>query len=190
MRKIFLFMMVSVDGYFEGVGHDLSWHNVDAEFNAFAHGQQDGLVDTILFGHWTYDLMAGFWPTPQGTAADPETARFMNETPKIVASHEPFKPEWKGTTVVSNNVVGEIGKLKARPGKEIAIFGSNNLCVGLIEEGLIDEFRIMVNPVALGKGSSLFTGLSRRVGLKLFKTREFQSGNSLHYYSLAEKVKK
>ncbi len=58
-------MMVSVDGYFEGLNHDLSWHNVDAEFNAFVHEQNIGPFGTILLGHRTYDLMASVWPTPQ-----------------------------------------------------------------------------------------------------------------------------
>lgn len=176
--------MVSVDGYFEGQNRDLSWHNVDAEFNAFAHEQQDGLIDTLLFGHRTYELMANYWPKPQGMGSDPETARFMNETPKIVASRTPFTPEWANTTVMSVNVVNEIEKLKALPGKDIAIFGSNDLCVSLMERNLIDEFRIMVNPVALGRGNSLFNGLSKRVNLKLTGTRVFESGNVLHFYSL------
>ena len=178
-------MMVSVDGYFEGVNHDLSWHNVDAEFMAFSHEQNNSnAVDTILFGHRTYDLMASFWPTAQGIGSDPETAQFMNETPKIVASHQPFTPEWEHTTVISANVLDEIEKMKTQPGKNIAIFGSNDLCVSLMERDIIDEFRLMVNPVALGKGNSLFVGVSKRVNMKLTDTREFTSGNVLNDYSL------
>jgi dihydrofolate reductase len=179
-------MMVSIDGYFEGVNHDLSWHNVGAEFNAFVHEQQNGHVDTILFGHRTYDLMASFWPKEQGMTTDPETARFMNETPKIVASHTPFTPTWDRTTVVSTDIMQEIEKLKTQPGKDIAIFGSNNLCVSLMEKDLIDEFRIMVSPVVLGSGNPIFTGLSKRIKLNLTKTREFKSGNVLHCYILAK----
>jgi len=172
-------MMVTVDGYFEGLEHDISWHNVDAEFNTFADKQLEEEIGTLLFGHRTYDLMASFWPK-----SDSPTAQLMNSMPKIVASHHAFQPEWENTTVVSENVIGEIEKLKAQPGKDIAIFGSDILCVSLMEKGLIDEFRIMVNPVALGAGTSLFAGLSKRVNLKLIKTREFSSGNVLHYYSL------
>jgi dihydrofolate reductase len=177
-------MMVSVDGYFEGPNYDLSWHNVDAEFNAFAHEQNVGPIGTLLFGHRTYDLMASVWPTSQGMTMDPETAKFMNETPKIVASHMPFVAEWENTTVLSEDVFGEIERMKAMPGKDIAIFGSNELCVSLMEKDLVDEFRIMIAPVALGAGSPLFTGLTKKVKLKLDKTREFKSGNVLHYYSL------
>jgi dihydrofolate reductase len=167
---------VTVDGYFEGIDHDISWHNVDAEFNTFANNQleQSG---TLLFGHKTYELMAGYWPTERDA-----TAKFMNEMPKYVASYKPFEVDWSGTTVLSGDVIGEIRKLKEEPGKDIALLGSNNLCVSLMEAGLVDEFRIMVKPVALGKGSSLFTGLSKTTKLKLLKTQSFESGNMLHYY--------
>jgi dihydrofolate reductase len=184
MRKIFLFMMVSVDGYFEGLNRDISWHNVDAEFNAFAH-EQDASVDTLLFGHLTYTLMAGYWPKPEAAKSDSETARFMNETPKIVVSHTPFDAEWGHTTVLTQNIAEEVQKLKALPGKDIAIFGSNMLSVSLMEKGVIDEFRLMVNPVALGAGTPLFTGLPKRIKFKLNKVREFKSGNVLHYYTPA-----
>lgn len=186
MRSIFLFMMVSVDGYFEGPNHDLSWHNVDKEFSTFVHGQNtDAFVDTILLGHRTYDLMAGFWPTEQGKKGDGETARFMNETQKIVATRTSFTAEWGPTTVVGGDAVAEIATLKAAPGKDMIMLGSNELCVSLMEHGLVDEFRLMVNPVALGAGTPLFAGLSKRVALARTSTREFDSGNVLNCYRLA-----
>jgi dihydrofolate reductase len=176
MRKTFLFMMVTVDGYFEGVDHDISWHNVDAEFNVFANQQLEE-SGALIFGHTTYELMAGYWPTAKGA-----TAKFMNEMPKYVASREPFTSDWNNTTIWSDDVVGKIKKLKEDAGKDIVVMGSNNLCVSLMEAGLMDEFRIMVNPVALGKGSPLFVGLSKTTKLRLIKTHEFKSGNMLQYY--------
>jgi len=174
--------MVSVDGYFEGEGHDISWHNANnEEFEDFVH-EQNPTIGTILFGRKTYDMMAAFWPTEQGRTADKPTADIMTATPKIVASHTPFKPEWANTTVVSENVMDEVKKLKEESGKDIAILGSNNFCVSLMEEGLVDEFRIMVNPIALGKGSALFTGLSKPTNLTLASTRAFKSGNILNTY--------
>ncbi len=179
-------MMVSVDGYFEAPNHDLSWHNVDAEFEAFVHEQNtSALIDTILMGHRTYDLMASVWPKLEGMEMDPETALFMNKTPKLIATNAPFTPEWEHTSIVSGNVVDEIAKLKAQPGKDIIILGSNILCVSLMEKDLVDEFRLMVNPVALGDGTPLFAGLSRRVKLTRTKTHEFKSGNVLNYYRRA-----
>ena len=175
-------MLVSVDGYFEGSDHDISWHNVDAEFNDFADKQLEE-IGTLLFGHRTYDLMASFWPTSKST-----TAGFMNALPKVVVSHSAFEPTWEHTTVISadaaaTDVIDEIRKLKAQPGKDIAIFGSNMLCVSLMEAGLVDEFRIMTCPVALGTGTSLFTGLSKRTKFDLAKQHEFNSGNLLRYYT-------
>jgi len=170
-------MLISVDGYFEGLDHDISWHNVDAEFNDFADKQLEE-IGTLLFGHRTYDLMASFWPKSKST-----TAEFMNALPKVVVSHSPFEPEWENTTVISADVLDGVQKLKAQPGKDIAIFGSNMLCVSLMEAGLVDEFRIMTCPVALGKGTSLFTGLSKRLKFNLAKQREFKSGNLLRYYT-------
>jgi dihydrofolate reductase len=185
MRKIFLFMMVSLDGYFEGTGHDLSWHNVDAEFNVFAHEQNNNL-DTVLFGRRTYDLMAEFWPTAEAVQLDKETSDWMTRARKIVVS-EPFKPTWENTEVVSGNVTENIAKLKQEPGTDIALLGSNMLCVSLMEAGLIDEFRLMVNPVAIGKGTPIFAGLSKPSKLKLIDSRTFRSGNVLNRYTNSTK---
>jgi dihydrofolate reductase len=170
-------MLVSIDGYFEGPDHDISWHNVDAEFNEFANNQLEE-IGVLLFGHRTYDLMASFWPT-----SDSATAKFMNALPKFVVSHSAFEPGWGNTTVISADVADEVRKLKDQAGKDIAIFGSNILCVSLMEAGLVDEFRIMTCPVALGKGTSLFAGLSKRTDFHLAKQREFSSGNLLQYYT-------
>jgi dihydrofolate reductase len=182
MRRIYLFMMVSLDGYFEGEGHDLSWHTVDDEFNKFVHEQ---LRDTgaILFGKRTYQMMAAFWPTPQGQAVDKETANAMNALPKYVASDEPFETKWNNTTVLSGDVAGKVSKLKSGSGKDVAILGSNMLCVSLMEKGLIDEFRVMVNPRAISKGTPLFAGLERPIRFKLLDSRIFKNGNVLNRYA-------
>ena len=187
MRKIFLFMMVSLDGYFEGKDHDISWHNVDEEFVDFAI-EQTSQVGTLLFGRRTYQLMEGFWPTEEALKSDPKTAELMNNTPKIVFSKTLEKVEetdnWKNVTLVKDKVEEEIKKLKDQPGKDIAVFGSSNLCVSLIKMGLLDELRIMVNPVAIGEGTTLFEGMKDKLKLKLEKTRTFKNGNVLLTYSL------
>src|SRR5437870_1441699 len=179
MRKIFLFMNVTLDGYFEGPDHDISWAHSD--FEAFS-AEQSREVDTLLLGRKTYDLMKSFWPTPQAAQMAPEVAEFMNDRRKIVASHESFEPEWSNVTVI-NDVAKEVKKLKEEPGGDIIILGSNTLCVSLMQEGLIDEFQIVVNPVALGQGTSLFKGLSQRAELALVETRRFKSGTILLTYA-------
>ncbi len=178
-------MMVSLDGFFEGLNHDLSWHNVDAEFDEFAIRQTRG-ADILLFGRKTYELMAGFWPTEHARETDPIVARLMNTKPKIVFSKTLTKVEekanWKNIRLIKKNIVEEIKKLKKQTGKDLAIYGSNNLTVSLIDKGLVDEFRIMVNPVVLGRGNLLFTDIKGKLDLKLIKTKTFSSGNVLLYY--------
>ncbi len=180
MRKIFLFMNVSLDGYFEAPGHDISWATHDYE--AFSP-DESGEVDALLFGRRTYEMMESFWPTPQAAEFAPEVARFMNEKQKLVASHTAFEPGWSNVRVIHGDVPGEVRRIKAGPGKTIAMFGSNTLCVSLMQAGLVDEFQIQVNPVALGAGTPLFTGLSSKVALTLTGTQKFNSGAVLLSYA-------
>ena len=177
-RKLFLFMMVSLDGFFEGPDHDISWHHVDEEFNDFAIQQLDE-VDMLLFGRVTYAMMAAYWPTPAAVADDPVVAGKMNHTPKLVASRTLERAEWENTRLVRTQVAAEVASLKQQPGKDLAIFGSSDLTASLMRAGLVDELRTMVNPVVLGSGKRLLEGLNERVSLKLLRTRTFRSGNVL-----------
>jgi dihydrofolate reductase len=181
MRKVFLFMMVTLDGFFEGPGHEIDWHNVDEEFNEFAIDQLNE-VDALLFGRVTYQGMASYWPTPLAKENDPIIADKMNTVPKIVFSKTLDKVEWSNSRLVTENIAGEISQLKQEQGRDLALFGSANLAVSLLQMGLIDELRIMVNPVVLGNGKPLFTGIHDKVKLKLIKIRTFRSGNVLLYY--------
>ncbi len=111
----------------------------------------------------------------------------MNSLPKIVFSKTLEKAEWENTRLVKDGFVEEVSKLRQQPGKDIAIFGSSDLAVACIEHGLIDEFRIMVNPVILGQGKTLFKGIQEMLNLKLIKTKSFKAGNILLYYEPAGK---
>lgn len=185
MRKIFLFMMLSLDGYFEGPNHDLSWHNVDEEFNEFAISQLNE-ADTILMGRRTYQLMEDFWPTEDARKTDPEVSEKLNFTAKIVVSKtlkEVREQEyWKNVTLIKENIKEELERLKKQKGKDVIVLASSNLCTTLLELGLLDEIRIMINPVIIGRGTPLFDGLGKKIKLNLTKTREFKSGNVLLYY--------
>jgi dihydrofolate reductase len=181
MRKLFAFNMVSLDGFFEGPNQDISWHNVDDEFNQFAI-EQTSTVDTILFGRRTYDGMASYWPTDAAIKDDPIVAGLMNSLPKIVFSRTLQKADWNNTRLIKDNIAEEILKLKGQPGKEIAVFGSADLLSTLIQLDLIDEHRIIVNPVVLGSGTPLFKNMKHRLNLKLMRSRTFDSGNLLLYY--------
>ncbi len=181
MRKVIFFMLTSLDGYFEGPDRDINWHNVDEEFNDFAI-QQTGEFGALLFGRVTYELMASYWPTEAAKRDDPIVAGLMNGLPKIVFSKTLKRAGWENTRLVKDNFVEVISKLKQEAGKNIAIFGSSDLTVTLMEQGLVDEYRIMVNPVVLGNGKSLFKGIKNKINLKLIKTKAFKSGNVLLYY--------
>lgn len=180
-----MFNLVTLDGYFEGPNREIDWHNVDDEFNEFAI-EQLNTTDLLLFGRVTYELMASYWPTETAVKNDPIVAGKMNSLPKIVFSNMLSSVEWNNTRLVKENITEEILKLKQQPGKDIFIFGSSDLSLTFIKHGLIDEYRIIVNPVVLGSGKPLFKGIDSRLNLKLIKTRTFKSGNVLLYYEPAK----
>jgi dihydrofolate reductase len=121
--------------------------------------------------------MAGFWPTPEAIRTDPIVAGKMNALPKVVFSRTLDKVEWNNTRLVKVNMEEEIGKMKQLPGKDMALLGSGTIMAGLARTGLIDEYRIMVNPLVLGAGTPLFKGISRRLDLKLLEAQAFHNGN-------------
>ncbi len=181
MPKLGVFNLVTLDGYFAGENGDISWHNADAEFQKTAE-QQSNSGNTLLFGRVTYELMAGYWTTPQALKEDPIVAKGMNSSSKIVFSRTLKKAEWSNTRLAKGNLVAEVRALKAQPGKDLTILGSGSLVAQLAEAGLIDHYQLMVNPVVLGKGKGLFDGLKTKLSLKLTKTQAFKSGNVLLTY--------
>ena len=181
MRKVMVFMMVTLDGFFSGPNGEIDWHVVDEEFNDFAN-EQLASVDTLLFGRVTYQGMASYWPTPIALANDPIIAHQMNTFPKIVFSRTLEQTTWENTRLVKDHLAEEISHLKRQPGKDLIIFGSSALSASMLNLGLIDELRIMVNPVVLGNGQPLFKGIQEKLHLTHFETRTFRSGNVLLFY--------
>ncbi len=161
---------------------DTSWaHKEDTEWNAFVadNASAGGL---LLFGRITYDLMAGYWPTPQAIKNAPIVAEQMNNLPKVVFSRTLNKASWSNTKLVNGDMAAEIRKMKKEPGKDMAILGSGSIVSQLAQEGLIDEYQIVVNPVVLGRGRTMFDGVKEKLTLKLRKTRTFGNGNVLLCY--------
>lgn len=184
MRKLIFQMMVTLDGFFEGPNKELDWHVWNEEMNEYAN-QLLNSADALLFGRKTYELMAGFWPTPAADTEDKNIADKMNNLAKIVFSKTLSTVDWNNTRLVKEDVAGEIFKLKQyKPGQEkvIVIFGSSDFACSLIQHHLIDEYQIIVNPVVLGKGKRFFEGLNDKLDLKLLRTKTFSSGNVLLYY--------
>jgi dihydrofolate reductase len=181
MRKVIFQNMISLDGFFEGPAREIDWHNVEDEFNEYAIDFLNS-VDTLMFGRITYELMAGYWPTETVNTNDSMIAGKMNSLSKIVFSKSLEKAEWNNTRLFKGDIAREVARMKLGPGRDIAIFGSSDLAVALIPHGLIDEFSILINPIILGKGKTLFKGLDYRLKLNLLKTKVFKSGNVLLCY--------
>ncbi|MFE2378516.1 dihydrofolate reductase family protein [Streptomyces sp. NPDC059398] len=186
MRKIILMMSVSLDGYIEGPGRDISWHRVDDElhrhFNAYL-----ATVGGFLDGRVTHELMAGYWPTadadPAGSEPVKEFAAIWREMPKIVYSRTLERAGWN-TTVVREVIPAEVRALKNRPGGDLSLGGAG-LAASFMAHGLIDEFRIYVHPVIVGDGTPLFPVAGSTVGLDLAESRVFGNGVVLLHYRRA-----
>lgn len=178
-------MMVSLDGYIEGPNKELDWHFVDEEFEIYSKEMLHS-VDGILLGRNVYELFAQFWPNAidsPATAPDPakpehhlEAAALLNSLPKYVVSTTLEKPDWNNTYIIGNNIAVNITKLKQQPGKDIALFGGARLINSLIRLDLIDEYRMIVNPVLLGGGIPLFSNENGKIDMKLTGIRKFKSG--------------
>lgn len=179
MRRLLVFENVSVDGYFADADSDLSFaKNVadDPEFDSLVvqNASGDGV---LMFGRVTYEMMAGFWPTPMAAQIMPEVAAGMNRRPKIVFSKTLREAGWNNTTLVSTDAVEYVRELKGQPGPDLAVLGSGSLVSQLAAAGLVDEFQFVIVPVALGAGRKLFETLKQPLGLKLRSARSFANGN-------------
>ena len=185
MRKIIAFNLVTVDGLFAGLKGEIDWHNYDDEMGAYSLEQLKSL-GALIFGGTTYQLMASYWPTPDGVKGEPVVAGIMNSIPKIVFSKRLQEvkdgPLWKNVKVFHEIRPGEIMNMKEQEGGDIAIFGSGTIVQQLADLGLVDEYRLIVNPLVLGNGKPLFKDIKNRLGLKLLTTRVFKNGNVLLCY--------
>jgi len=172
------FIMVSLDGFFEGdKPWAIDWHRTDEEFNDFAAEQLDEF-DTLVFGRATYEGMAQYWPSDGAMKDDPEVARRMNDSPKIVVSRTLDRPEpaWSNTTLVKDAA-------ELRSQKSLLVLGSAVLTTSLLEAGLLDQLRIIVAPVLIGSGRSLAASAKGPIALRLLSRREFGNGNVLLTYA-------
>jgi dihydrofolate reductase len=183
VRKIILMLSVSVDGYFEGPDRDLDWQMVDDELHRHFN-EQLRTMGAFLSGRVTHELMAGFWPTadldPSSTAPMVEFAGIWRDMPKIVFSRTLERADWN-TTVVREVVPEEIRELKAQPGGDMALGGAD-LAAAFMRHDLIDEYRLYVHPIVIGRGKPLFQPSDTKVDLRLAETRTFGNGVVLLHY--------
>lgn len=186
MRKLTAFMNVSLDGYFAGPKGELDWSHKgadDAEWKSFVESNAKG-GGPLLLGRVTYDLMKSYWPTPIAKQNDPKVAEGMNALPKVVFSRTLDKADWQNTKVVRSDPATEVRGMKQQSGDDLVTLGSGSIVTLLAQAGLIDEFQIVVVPVALGSGKTLLDGMKKPLELKLTSTRTFGNGRVLLCYEL------
>lgn len=175
---------VSLDGFFEGLDRDISWHMVDDELHRHFN-QQLSTMGAFLDGRVTYELMEEFWPTadqdPAAGSVMAEFARIWRDMPKIVYSRTLTSAAWN-TTVVREVVPEEVLALKEQPGGDLALGGAE-LADTFRRLGLIDEYWLYVHPVLIGRGRPLFKAADSMAQLRLLETRAFGNGVALLRYA-------
>ena len=178
MRRLSVFNNVTLDGYFADANGDMSFAHKSRESAEWVEftDQNASMGGILLFGRVTYDLMYSFWPTPQAKEMFPLVAERLNNGPKIVFSRTLESVTWNNTRLVKGDLAAEVRKMKQEPGPDLVILGSGSIVAQLAQAGLIDEYRIALLPVVLGKGRTMFEGIRDQVPLKLVKSRVFENG--------------
>jgi dihydrofolate reductase len=183
MRKVILFVQVSLDGFFEGPKKEIDWNMVDDELHAHVN-EVLKVAGGFLSGRVTYELMAGYWPTadadPASTPFVKEFAPIWRDMPKVVYSKTLTSAGWS-TTIARDVVRGEVEELKLRARGDLVV-GGGDLGAGFMGQDLIDEYRIYVHPIQIGEGKRLFPPSKEKVLLRLAETRPFGNGVVLLRY--------
>lgn len=178
MRKLIMWNLVTLDGYFEGENswdlgfHELVWGKELEEFSIV----QLKSADMLVFGKTTYKGMADYWSKEEG-----EIAEFMNEIQKVVCSSTLETADWNNTTIIKDAVT-KIPELKRKGNGNMFVFGSGNLSESLMKAGLFDEYRLCIVPVFLGSGRLLFNHGIPYQKLKLVEARPLTNGGVIHKY--------
>ena len=179
MRKIISFMHISLDGFVAGPNGEMNWIKVDEEI--FDHvGKRIGESDTALYGRVTYQMMENYWPgaggKPGASKHDIDHSKWYNKARKVVLSRTMKDEELANTIIISDNLTDRIIEIKQEAGEDILLFGSPTATHSLMELGLVDGYWLFVNPIILGQGIPLFTGIKDKINLALLTTRQFTSG--------------
>jgi dihydrofolate reductase len=174
-RRLFVSMIVSLDGFIEGPNRELDWFlDGDPQFEQYC----DEMIDSVglaLFGRGSYELMQSYWPDAEKnprTPADVAFARKMNALPKLVLSRTLERADWNNTRLLKERVPETLTELKQQPGKPIVAWAGAGLVATLAAHDLVDEYRLIVHPVLLGQGKPLFPALAARRGLRLVRTTQ------------------
>jgi dihydrofolate reductase len=186
MRKVILFMHVSLDGFVCGPGDEMDWTTMDDDgIGKYLIPDLQKTVDTMLVGRKLYQGFEQFWPTvPENPGSEPELVAFahwMADTPKLVFSKTLKEVKWKNSRLATSDPSTTVAQLKKEKGGDMVIFGGAALAAHFVKNNLVDEFRIKLEPVVLGKGKSLYQDLTARIRLKLIRSKVFGSVACLYY---------
>lgn len=178
-----MFNRISVDGLYSAPGGSIDWFVRDPKVDLAAHELTQ--PDTVLFGRVTYQLFEQVWPAVAADPKAPEAARTiageLNRMTKIVYSRTLRNVSWQNSTLAEGDVAEHVRNLRQENGSDIIIFGSGTIVRQLVPAELIDEYVVIVTPVVLGTGKSLFSRVEK-FNLELLETRSFDSGNALLHY--------
>ena len=187
MRKVVQFMHVSLDGFVSGPNGEMDWIIVDEDLFDFANDRTDK-SNAAIYGRNTYAMMDGYWPTadssPNASKHDKQHAAWYRKVDKYVLSRTLKSDPSKKLHVIGKDLVNEVNAIKNGPGEEILIFGSPSAGHSLAQMGLVDEYWLFINPVLIGKGTPMFSGLKDITRLTLQKTHAFKNGVVCLNYSV------
>jgi len=179
MRKLKLQMQLSVDGFVADPNGELDWMqwNWSEDIKNYV-GELTDSVDTILLGRKMTDGFISHWSNVLKDKSDPEyvSAKKFIDTPKIVFTKTLKSCDWINTTLATGDIVEEVNKLKNQQGKDIIVYGGASLVSSLIQNNLIDDYHLFINPAAIGKGMEIFKNLDEKLNLKLVNTKTFSNG--------------
>jgi dihydrofolate reductase len=190
MRKVIFSIPITLDGFIEGPHRELDWVIADDDLHNY-YARMLMNAGMIFYGRVTYELMASYWPTASNDPTIPESmlnfANALNPLPKIVFSKTLQHVGWN-TTVMKAVIPEEINKMKSKPGGDIILGGGAWLAQTFIQNGLVDEIQLMVQPVVIGAGKALFKGMDRELKLNFKWSQTFQSGTVALCYQPDGKV--
>ncbi len=173
VRKVIVSNLMTLDGYIARPNGDLDWFVTNDEFFDDTPDQMDQ-ADTLLYGRVTYEGMASYWPTEMAAQQNPAAIRDrMNAIAKVVFSKTLDHADWNNSRIVKGDLGEEVRRMKQQPGKDMIIFGSGQIVAALTQLGLIDIYRIFLNPVIIGSGIPMF---SDGIKLKLLSSKTLKNG--------------
>jgi dihydrofolate reductase len=179
LRNVIFLIHMSLDGFISGPNGEMDWIVYNEDMERYSH-ELHRVTDAAIYGRVTYQMMESYFPpllsNPDTPESDLAHARWLDAVTKIVVSRTLTSVEWQPNVLIHDHIAEEITTLKQQPGKHMWLIGSPRLAQTFMELGLIDEYRININPVILGSGKTLFKGLPQSQPLTLVGSTTLAGG--------------